>query len=180
MAQLELRRHNSTVLAELSKGDLVEFPRGYYSHWGVYKGDEEIVHLAGDDNDGINANVNSGHVFTICGKGFNKACVKVDNFWDVAGSSRVKKNNNKDKKSKPFDPDEIIERALSKLGAIPYNVLWNNCEHFAAWCRNGENWSQQAETFLKWVMAGAAGVVVGGLALAVAGSDSKKKEKEQS
>ena len=30
------------------------------------------------------------------GSGMDKACVKRDNFWDVAGNSRVIKNNNKD------------------------------------------------------------------------------------
>ena len=31
--------------------------------------------------------------------------------------------------------DEIIERAKSRLGERKYNALFNNCEHFAYWCR---------------------------------------------
>lgn len=54
--------------------------------------------MAGADNDGINANVNSGSVFTICGKRFKKAMVKIDDFWDVACDSKAYKNNSKDKK----------------------------------------------------------------------------------
>ena len=34
----QLRRHNETVLGTLEEGDLVEFPRELYSHWGVYVG----------------------------------------------------------------------------------------------------------------------------------------------
>lgn len=30
-----------------------------------------------------------------------------------------------------------------KLGEIGYNVLWENCEHFAAYCRYGVAWSKQ-------------------------------------
>lgn len=63
-------------------------------------GNEEIIHLAGDENDGINGNFDSGHLFTICGRRFNKANVKIDNFWDVVGTSKAKKNNDKDKKCK--------------------------------------------------------------------------------
>jgi len=36
--QLHSREHNRTVLSDLQVGDLIEFPRGYYSHWGVFVG----------------------------------------------------------------------------------------------------------------------------------------------
>ena len=44
---------------------------------------------------------------------------------------------------RPFSPQEIKNRASSKMGPMPYSVLWSNCEHFATWCRYGSNWSQQ-------------------------------------
>ncbi|KAK3088763.1 hypothetical protein FSP39_023490 [Pinctada imbricata] len=135
--------HNQTTLQKLRVGDMVEFKRGLYSHWGVYIGNEEIVHLTGDENDGINGNVNSGHLFTICGKNFNKAYVKKDKFWDVVLDSKAYKNNDKDKKLSPLSATEIVELALSKIGEIGYNVLWSNCEHFAALCRYGQMKSDQ-------------------------------------
>ncbi|TWU54437.1 NC domain protein [Rubripirellula tenax] len=30
--------------------------------------------------------------------------------------------------------DETVERAISKIGSRNYNLLFHNCEHFAAWC----------------------------------------------
>ena len=63
-------------------------------------GNGEIVHLTGNENGGMKANINSGHMFTICGRTFNKANVKVDNFWDVTGTSKARKNNDKDRKCK--------------------------------------------------------------------------------
>lgn len=39
MASTEVTRHNREVLASLDVGDLVEFPRGNYSHWAVYLGE---------------------------------------------------------------------------------------------------------------------------------------------
>ena len=44
---------------------------------------------------------------------------------------------------RPLSPREIKNRALSKIGPIPYSILWSNCEHFAAWCRNDTDWSEQ-------------------------------------
>jgi hypothetical protein len=36
--ECQLRRHNETVLGTLEEGDLVEFPRKLFSHWGIYVG----------------------------------------------------------------------------------------------------------------------------------------------
>jgi len=64
----------------------------------LFLGDDEVIHLAGNNNDGLTAGVDSGSLFTICGRTFNKAFVKVDNFWHVAADCKAKKNNEKDKK----------------------------------------------------------------------------------
>jgi len=61
------------------------------------KGGCEIVHLSGIDVSGTAADSSSSNVFTISGTGYEKACVKRENFWNVAGQSKVKKNNDKDR-----------------------------------------------------------------------------------
>ncbi|XP_078323642.1 phospholipase A and acyltransferase 1-like isoform X2 [Crassostrea virginica] len=139
------------------------------------KWNEEVIHLAGDENDGINGNVKARHMFTICGKTFNKALVKRDNVWDVVLDSKVEINNNKDQKCRPRSVEEIVEEAILKIGEIGYNVLWNNCEHFAAYCRYGVKWSQQADTFLTGV-AVTAGVVTVAALLKNLFIGEKKKE----
>ncbi|XP_062579293.1 phospholipase A and acyltransferase 1-like [Saccostrea cucullata] len=168
----ELR--NRQVINRARKGDLLEFPRGFYSHWAVYIGNEEVVHLAGIDNDGINGNSNPSHVFSICGKTYKKAVVKMENFWTVVGDSEAKINNNKDRKCSPHPAHKIVQEALKKLGEIGYNVLWKNCEHFAAYCRYGVNWSEQADKALGAIMWTGAAVMVGGLLIGMFGG--KKEE----
>lgn len=37
-----------------------------------------------------------------------------------------------------YTPNEIIERAQSRLNEDDYNVFANNCAHFAFWCRLGD------------------------------------------
>lgn len=44
---------------------------------------------------------------------------------------------------RPLEPNKIVEEAISKIGEIGYNLLWDNCEHFAAYCRYGIKWSEQ-------------------------------------
>ncbi|MBW4657872.1 MAG: lecithin retinol acyltransferase family protein [Drouetiella hepatica Uher 2000/2452] len=47
------------------------------------------------------------------------------------------------KTSVSFIPDLVMERAESRLGERQYNLVTNNCEHFANWCKTGRNVSQQ-------------------------------------
>jgi hypothetical protein len=47
-----------------------------------------------------------------------------------------------------FLPDVTIERAESRLGEKKYNLLFNNCEHFATWCKTGINDSKQIREFV--------------------------------
>jgi hypothetical protein len=40
-------------------------------------------------------------------------------------------------------PEEVVQRALSKLGEEEYDLFTNNCEHFAIWCKTGSLVSDQ-------------------------------------
>ena len=47
-----------------------------------------------------------------------------------------------------YIPDVVVERAKSRLGERKYNLLFNNCEHFASWCKTGVSESQQVKDFI--------------------------------
>lgn len=47
-----------------------------------------------------------------------------------------------------YIPDIVVERAKSRLGERKYNLLFNNCEHFASWCKTGVSKSEQVDNFL--------------------------------
>lgn len=40
-------------------------------------------------------------------------------------------------------PSVVIHRAKSRLGKGGYNLVSNNCEHFASWCKTGHKKSKQ-------------------------------------
>ncbi|XP_064616604.1 phospholipase A and acyltransferase 3-like [Liolophura sinensis] len=155
MASLSTRRHNERVLLELEPGDIIKFGRKVYSHYAVYAGHGRVIHLCGE-NDGIGDGLQSDSMFSVCGKEFNKAWIREDDFFEVAKKSKAKKNN-KDHKYTPIGSgNEVLHRARQRLGRIGYNVLTRNCEHFAFWCRYGVQRSRQVDRFL-WAIAGAVG-----------------------
>ena len=41
-----------------------------------------------------------------------------------------------------------LRRAMGRLGEQNYNLLFNNCEHFAHWCKTGRDRSDQVEDLL--------------------------------
>jgi len=47
-----------------------------------------------------------------------------------------------------YIPDVVLERAKSRLREQEYNLLSNNCEHFASWCKTGISDSKQIRNYL--------------------------------
>ncbi len=47
-----------------------------------------------------------------------------------------------------FIPEVVVERAESRIGEDEYNFLFNNCEHFATWCKTGISDSKQIRDFI--------------------------------
>ena len=47
-----------------------------------------------------------------------------------------------------YVPAVVVARAKSRLGENNYNLLSNNCEHFACWCKTGISDSKQIRNYL--------------------------------
>jgi Lecithin retinol acyltransferase/PspA/IM30 family len=47
-----------------------------------------------------------------------------------------------------FIADVVVSRAQSRLGERKYNLIFNNCEHFATWCKTGISDSKQIRDFI--------------------------------
>ena len=52
-----------------------------------------------------------------------------------------------------------LRRAMSRIGEQNYNLLFNNCEHFANWCKTGRHRSGQVED---WLHTGSLGALAFG------------------
>jgi hypothetical protein len=76
-----------------------------------------------------------------------------------------------------FIPDVVVQRAKSKLGEKKYNLLSNNCEHFATWCKTGITDSRQIRDFIPIVSQMNTEKLYEPIAEAVRGSDPEKAER---
>lgn len=130
----------------LQKGDLVEFFRGAYHHWGIYEGNGSIIHVTCEPNvqsSFVSSNVVAGSSSALSGN--RSAEVRSDPLEKVANGGKLYKNNLHDVYI--FSPENIIKRANKFIGkAYDYDLLMNNCEHFVCKMRYDVARSQQVET----------------------------------
>ena len=92
-----------------SKGDHIFVQRTLYSHHGIYENINRVYQYDMDNG------------------------VEVVSLEDFADGDIVKIYVEK----AYYSSDKIIERAKSRVGEDEYNLLYNNCQNFATWCRQG-------------------------------------------
>lgn len=111
-------------------GDHIRVNRGLYFHHGIYASNDAVIHFAslepGHETDPTMASV----VVTDL-KTFLKG-----------GILEVREYTEEELKIKR-SPQDIINYAFSQLGTKNYNLITNNCEHFANRCVFGESRSEQ-------------------------------------
>lgn len=110
----------------LSAGSHLVSPRKFYVHHGIYLGNGKVAHYSG-----LSASLQAGPI----------EVTDLDHFGN--GSSVWVHQE-----QSVFSSDEIIVRALSRVGESQYKILSNNCEHFCNWCINGISYSAQVAEYL--------------------------------
>lgn len=83
-----------------------------------------------------------------------KACVRKTTLDDFSKGGEVQVET---RCAESFTRKETVMRALNALGSEKgkYALPWNNCEHFATWCRYGKKRSVQVEQFVTGLAGGA-------------------------
>ena len=111
----------------MAKGDHLSVRRGWYTHHAIDLGDGYVVQYGRGVSAGARAAVH--------------ACPY----------ERFSKGRRIERVASPvsYDADEVALRALGCVGERGYHILWNNCEHFVTWCRNGKRESHQADRFIQ-------------------------------
>lgn len=121
-------------------GDHIHVRRlgGVYAHHGIYIGDDTVIHFAPPAGNEVldwdNARVRSSSL---------TAFLK-------AGKVEVKIYTDEERESL-YPVEQIIRNAKSALGSGNYNLIFNNCEHFANACTLGKYRSPQVEEFFNMV-----------------------------
>ena len=125
---------------EAKNGDVLRISRGWYSHWGIYVIDSDGAYVI--------------HYTTPEGSGgdFKGVVLKTPVEKFLEGSKTCKNMTKVIEKKYPncFSGDETAQRAEENIGMAGYNFFSHNCEHFAKWCKAGEQISSnQANIFGK-------------------------------
>uniref|UniRef100_A0A8C8YI23 Phospholipase A and acyltransferase 3 n=1 Tax=Prolemur simus TaxID=1328070 RepID=A0A8C8YI23_PROSS len=138
--------------------DLIEIFRPFYRHWAIYVGDGYVVHLAPPSE------VAGAGATSVMSALTNRAIVKKELLYDVAGRDKYQVNNKHDNKYVPLPPNKIVKRAEELVGQeVLYKLTSENCEHFVNELRYGVARSDQVRDFV--MAAGVAGVGLAAMGL---------------
>jgi hypothetical protein len=147
----------SSSIHKAHRGDVIGIRRNGiidYKHFAIYAGNDSVIHYAHDSSGKITIHKasmaeflddNNSKTYFVCN--FPKkhgrpkeidvpsSIIGYPKFQDI-----IKENN-----YHLYSPNETIERAESRLGENAYDLLTNNCEYFALWCKTGVAESHQVE-----------------------------------
>ena len=117
----------------MARGDHIRVKRGFYWHHGIDCGDGTVIHYSGDLKNKRNASIERA---------------SLEQFAKSSGVEAIEVVRHRD----CDPPDEVMRRAVERLGESGYSFVWGNCEHFAHWCKTGRKKSMQVR---------AAGMILG-------------------
>lgn len=133
----------------MAKGDHIYVTRPLgYTHHGIDCGDGTVIHFTGEPGKKSDASIARTTLAEF-------ALDSIVHFREYSRKS---------------DPQVVIERAESKLGSREYNLVTNNCEHFATWCCTGRTASEQVRRVSSLTASGAAAATSLGTTAGVIGA----------
>jgi hypothetical protein len=116
--------------------DIIYVNRGLYKHYGIYAGDNVVIHFAPLSGAEINAQNAVVHETTL--QEFLKG-----------GELKIDKQT-----KRKFSKNIVVSRARSLIGTKGYGMILNNCEHFARWCACGIVQSKQVDNAIDIISTG--------------------------
>ena len=151
---------NDLPCTEPPIGAVIYTKRPFYKHYGIYAGCGRVIHFAAKK--GFETNAKEAYIQETTLDGF----LRGDQLFveRTAGGA--------------FSAEETVCRARAELGKQrgAYSLVFNNCEHFAHWCKYGKRRSVQVEQ----AVAATAAIVttVAGIAIAAASAHKSKSDDE--
>jgi hypothetical protein len=148
----------------LARGDHIWVRRlgGLYSHHGIDCGDGSVIHYSGDDWRSSRVRQTDSEDFRLGGTVHVRS---YEEFYRVASledlivgraSTRIQRLLD-GLRGISFDdvdpsPEAVVRRARSRIGDGGFDFVFNNCEHFATWCKTGLSKSAQVEAIWKFAL----------------------------
>uniref|UniRef100_A0A8C5STG6 LRAT domain-containing protein n=1 Tax=Laticauda laticaudata TaxID=8630 RepID=A0A8C5STG6_LATLA len=112
---------------------MIQFQMFGFQHWGIYIGEEEVVHFTWPSSGAGSQPVQA------------RFKVRKEKIKDVQGVLKIAVWNKFDEKYPPLDPVCVVKRARHMENKVlRYNPVNANCEHFATLMRYDKALSDQA------------------------------------
>lgn len=155
------------------KGDILAVSRagGLYSHFAVYCGFGRIIHYAAENRDfggkiciheaDFSAFLQDDTSYGILNfpDSYGRPEQRMVELTGCLGTAQIPNLRDlwdeiwKSPEYHLYSGEETVQRARKKIGETSYNLVLNNCEHFAIWCKTGISQSRQVEDFLRYGLA---------------------------
>uniref|UniRef100_A0A915EML2 G-protein coupled receptors family 1 profile domain-containing protein n=1 Tax=Ditylenchus dipsaci TaxID=166011 RepID=A0A915EML2_9BILA len=116
------------IKTKIKAGDKLAINRGSFEHIMIFLDDGKYAHHD-KDSDEIKL-------------------VEEHEMEGIVNNSLCRIANEKDATHTPLPIEEIVKKAESKIGDKNYSLLSKNCEHFANFCRYGEESSNQVVDYI--------------------------------
>ncbi|AFZ18288.1 lecithin retinol acyltransferase family protein [Allocoleopsis franciscana] len=134
----------------MAKGDHLYVNCGAYDHHGIDCGDETVIHYEGKYRGGRITRVPkmifaNGKIIHVRQYSEKTVAVALANGKTAVVLADGKTIYIRDLLEKSYSPEAVVVRAESRLGEEGYDLIFNNCEHFATWCKTGIHESKQSE-----------------------------------
>ncbi|MCE5221191.1 MAG: lecithin retinol acyltransferase family protein [Clostridium sp.] len=122
-----------------SKGEHIKVDRGLYTHHGVYISNDEVIHFTGSEEDSV--------------LDWSKPeVIKTDISYFLKDGELEVKEYTDDELQDLYPVEHIVAYARACLGDKGYNLVFNNCEHFANVCTLGRFRSGQVEKVFNLIL----------------------------
>lgn len=122
---------------ECKYGDMIRISFGNFYHYGIFVSEDEIIQFGLPPFEGLLNRKNEDI----------EVCVSdIDTF--SRGRIVEVASIEKSKKEKRLSPKKTVKRARACLGEKGYDILHNNCEHFARYCYLGEKKCETTENVI--------------------------------
>lgn len=146
-------------------GDIIFVDRGLFRHFGVYAGKNRVIHYAPPKGEfkfdadeaciheaSLEEFLDGDDTYYVCDFEESRNCEDQDSWWDIFRRALEELTGESfEKKSETYHiytPRSTVARARRRIGEKSYDLLENNCEHFALWCKTGIAESQQVECLM--------------------------------
>ena len=143
-------------MSKAKLGDVISVDRFGYQHFGVYSGNNNVIHYNKAENGrgtvmetSMSDFLDGASTYKVCehksdvGESIMNVMMSRNPLGLTISLGKLAYSAYKELNAKSYSAEETVKRARSRIGETKYSLSTNNCEHFAEECKTGVKNSSQ-------------------------------------